>query len=74
MSDDTNTAHQPLYDPAVDGTYAPSLDVVLECAREELKRYAAYNIHDHHQMLAAAVSHHDRLRQLVAALDKEAGR
>ncbi|WP_405548921.1 hypothetical protein OG215_15345 [Streptomyces globisporus] len=74
MSVDTSALSQPLYDPAVDGTYVPPLDIVLACAREELARYATANIHDHHEVLVAAVSTHDRLRQLVAALDKEAGR
>ncbi|MEU3227158.1 hypothetical protein ABZ695_28885 [Streptomyces sp. NPDC006976] len=74
MNVDTSALHQPLYDPATDGAYVPPLDIVVACAREELAKYAAHNIHDHHQMLIAAVAHHNRLRQLIAALDKEAGR
>ncbi|MFI9012635.1 hypothetical protein ACIGZI_01215 [Streptomyces griseus] len=74
MTIDTSAMRQPLYDPATDSPYVPPLDIVVACAREELAKYAPANIHNHHEMLVAAVSHHDRLRQLVAALDKENSR
>ncbi|MEV7112387.1 hypothetical protein [Streptomyces anulatus] len=73
MSVDTTTAHKPLHDPERDSTYVPPLDIVLACAREELAQYASANIYEDREMLSAAVSHHLRLRELVAALDKENG-
>ncbi|NEB83935.1 hypothetical protein G3I43_07045 [Streptomyces anulatus] len=74
MNADTTAAHKPLYDPERDSTYVPSLDIVLACARDELAQYANANIYDAREILGAAVSHHLRLRQLVAALDAEAPR
>ncbi|MER8266481.1 MULTISPECIES: hypothetical protein [Streptomyces] len=74
MSVDTSVAHKPLHDPERDSSWVPPLDIVLSCAREELAQYANANIYDDREMLAAAVSHHLRLRELVAALDKENGR
>ncbi|WP_069743069.1 hypothetical protein [Streptomyces sp. EN23] len=74
MSADTSTAHQPLYAPERDSTYVPTLGILLDCARDELAQYANANIYNAREMLSAAVSHHLRLRQLVAALDAEASR
>ncbi|MFJ6438162.1 hypothetical protein [Streptomyces sp. NPDC091416] len=75
MSVDTSAAHQPLYDPAVDGdSYVPPLDAALRLARNALDDKATANIHDHTEMLRAAVTLEMRLRALVAALDEEASR
>ncbi|MFJ9234104.1 hypothetical protein ACIRJ3_03855 [Streptomyces anulatus] len=74
MNIDTTTAHKPLHDPERDSSWVPPLDIVLSCAREELAKYASANIYDAQEMLSAAVSHHLRLRELVAALDKENGK
>lgn len=75
MSVDTSTHHAPLYDPAVDrAPWVPPLDLALSIARDQLTESAAENIHDPAAMLRAAVQLEMRLRQLVAALDKEAGR
>ncbi|MFD6421057.1 hypothetical protein [Streptomyces sp. NPDC060198] len=68
-------AYHPLFDPATDGdTWVPSLDMALELARDTLAMQATANIHDHNAMVRAAVALEDRLRTLVASLDKEAGR
>ncbi|MEU3203532.1 hypothetical protein ABZ702_06545 [Streptomyces cyaneofuscatus] len=74
MSTDTTTAHAPLHDPERDSSWLPPLDIILACAREKIAKYANANIHDHGDMLQAAVSHHIRLREFVAALDAEASR
>ncbi|MFG2589073.1 hypothetical protein [Streptomyces sp. NPDC048438] len=67
------SAHTPLYDPKTDGrTYAPPLDSALARARKVLEEKAGANIHDHDEMLRAAVSLEMRLRQLVAAIDEDA--
>lgn len=69
------TSYTPLYDPKQDGTpYTPPLDAALRLARTTLAEQAAANIHDHDEMLRAAVSLEARLRALIAALDKEASR
>ncbi|MGW4250456.1 hypothetical protein [Streptomyces californicus] len=70
----TTAAHKPLHDPERASSWMPPLDISLACAREELAKYATANIYDDQEMLAAAVSHHLRLRELVAVLDKEAER
>ncbi|WP_406144148.1 hypothetical protein [Streptomyces anulatus] len=74
MSIDISALHSPLYDPADDLPWAPSLDVALDQARRVLAEKANANIHDRDEMIRAAVGLEMRLRQLVAALDKEAGR
>jgi hypothetical protein len=74
MSTDT-TSHTPLYDPTTDGrAYVPPLDQAIRLARQVLDEKATANIHDRDEMIAAAVGLEMRLRTLVAALDKEAGR
>ncbi|MET8401408.1 hypothetical protein [Streptomyces sp900116325] len=74
MSTDT-PAYTPLYDPATDGrAYVPPLDQAIDRARKVLDEKATANIHDTDEMLRAAVGLEMRLRSLVAALDKEAGR
>ncbi|MFH9121111.1 hypothetical protein [Streptomyces globisporus] len=75
MSVDTSAQHSPLYDSAADpAPWIPPLDLALSIARDQLAESAAANIHDPAAMLRAAVQLEMRLRQLVAALDKEAGR
>lgn len=74
MSVDTSALHSPLYDPADDLPWAPSLDVALDQARRVLAEKATANIHDRDEMIRAAVGLEMSLRQLVAALDEEAGR
>ena len=72
---DDTTGYTPLYDPERDAlSYVSPLGSALDRAREVLEEKATANIHDHDEMLRAAVSLEMRLRQLVAALDKEAGR
>ncbi|MFD3657010.1 hypothetical protein [Streptomyces sp. NPDC058620] len=74
MSADT-TAYAPLHDPADDSdAWASPLDMALDLARASLAEQAIANIHDDKAMLRAAVQLETRLRELVAALDKEAGR
>ncbi|TRV81747.1 hypothetical protein FKN01_00045 [Streptomyces sp. 130] len=69
------TSYTALYDAERDGSpYVPPLANALRLARATLAEKAAANIHDHDEMLRAAVSLEARLRALVAALDKEAGR
>jgi hypothetical protein len=75
MSVDTTALHQPLHDPAEDaGSWVPPLDLALDLARATLAEQAGANIHDDRAMLNAAVHLEIRLRDLLAALDKEAGR
>ncbi|MBH0242885.1 hypothetical protein I3W98_08810 [Streptomyces cavourensis] len=75
MSVDTSPLHSPLYDPDADGdTWAPAIDTALRLARRTLAEKATANIHDPDEMIRAAVGLEMRLRQLVTALDKEAGR
>ncbi|MEU3435475.1 hypothetical protein [Streptomyces sp. NPDC006863] len=74
MSGDT-TGYTPLHDPEKDALgYVVSLSAALDRAREVLAEKATANIHDHDDMIRAAVGLEMRLRQLVAALDEEAGR
>lgn len=75
MSVDTTATHQPLHDPGKDGGgWTPPLDLALSLARAALAEHGATNIHDDHAMIRAAIHLEIRLRDLVAALDKEAGR
>lgn len=75
MSTDASTSYTPLFDPEKDGrAYVEPVDAALRRAREVLEEKATANIHDKDEMLRAAVGLEMRLRALVAALDKEAGR
>ena len=74
MSTDPTTLYDPLYAPETDASYALPLDMAIDVAREQLAESSTANIHDHQAMLRAAVQLEMRLRQLVAALDKEASR
>lgn len=74
MSIDT-TSYTPLYDPEKDArAFLPPLGTALDLARKVLEEKATANIHDRDEMIAAAVGLEMRLRVLVAALDKKAGR
>lgn len=67
-------AHTPLHDPARDSRdWTPSLDLARDVARDALTNHEGANIHDHTAMLRAATSLEFVLRDLLAALDKEAG-
>ncbi|MFD8882365.1 hypothetical protein ACFV0H_07555 [Streptomyces erythrochromogenes] len=67
--------HEPLRTPEADASrWVPPLDIALDRARETLAEQQAANIHDDRAMLSAAVSLEIVLANLLAALDKEAGR
>ncbi|MFD6275818.1 hypothetical protein ACFWFI_09625 [Streptomyces sp. NPDC060209] len=69
------TSYTPLHDPETDArSYVPSVEVALRHARAVLDEKAIANLHDRDEMIRAAVGLEMQLRQLVAALDKEAGR
>ncbi|MEV4424003.1 hypothetical protein AB0K23_01240 [Streptomyces sp. NPDC049602] len=53
---------------------APPFDVALQEARASLTEHATADIHDHHEMITAAVALYIRLHGLVAALDAQDGR
>ncbi|WP_406462989.1 hypothetical protein OHB07_16240 [Streptomyces sp. NBC_00111] len=64
-----------LYDPEKDARPIPfSVDRELGLARKVLEEKAPANIHDRDEMIRAAAGLEMRLRALVAALDREAGR
>lgn len=68
-------SYTPLYDPKRDG--APiALPVVytLATARKVLDEKSRANIHSQDEMIRAATALDHVLRDLLAALDKEAGR
>ncbi|MEU2800262.1 hypothetical protein [Streptomyces sp. NPDC007117] len=66
------TSYTPLYDPEKDALgYVPPLSAALDQARLVLAEKATANIHDHDDMIRAAVGLEMRLRQLVAALEAE---
>lgn len=67
-------AYDPLYDPADDASrWAPPLDVAIDRARKVLGEKGEANIHDQDAMIRAATGLEIVLRDLLAALDKEAG-
>ncbi|MFD9782218.1 hypothetical protein ACFWZS_31425 [[Kitasatospora] papulosa] len=73
MSD--GPSYTALFDPEKDVfSNASSVDEALRWARQVLEEKATANIHDRDEMIRAAVGLEMRLRQLVAALDQEAGR
>jgi hypothetical protein len=70
-----STSYTPLFDPERDGrTWANPLDWAIDSARKVLDEKAAANIHDRDEMIRAAAALDYVLRDLLAALDKEAGR
>ncbi|MFE7509728.1 hypothetical protein ACFU8I_00580 [Streptomyces sp. NPDC057540] len=67
--------HDPLHTPELDRPeWVPPVDMARRLAREMLEKQANANIHDEHQMLAAAVGLELTLRDLLNALDAEEGR
>ncbi|MFD8640827.1 hypothetical protein ACFV14_11015 [Streptomyces zaomyceticus] len=65
----------PLHDPERDALgYTVPLDSAIRRAREVLDEHAGANIHDHNEMLRAAVALDLRLRSLIAALAAEESR
>lgn len=68
-------SYTPLHDPEKDVRPIPfSVDRELQLARKTLDEKATANIHSRDEMIMAAAGLEMRLRALVAALDKEAGR
>jgi hypothetical protein len=68
-----STFYDPLHDPEKDARiYVPELPRAIERARKVLDEKAAANIHDQDEMIRAAYGLHYVLRDLLAALDKEA--
>ncbi|MEU9199432.1 hypothetical protein [Streptomyces sp. NPDC048332] len=75
MSTNPTEPYTPLHDPKMDALpYTPSLSYAIRRAREVLDERATANIHNHNEMLHAAVSLETSLRRLVTALAQEAGR
>ncbi|MEU0660260.1 hypothetical protein [Streptomyces lavendulocolor] len=69
------TSYTPLYNPETDASaYVQTVPDAIEAARATLDEKAKANIHDRDEMIRAAVGLEMRLRGLLAALDKEAGR
>lgn len=67
-------AFDPLYDPERDAhDFVPPLDMARTLARQALAKHEGANIHDDNAMLRAASSLQYVLRDLLAALDAEAG-
>ncbi|MFJ8027430.1 hypothetical protein [Streptomyces sp. NPDC096311] len=70
---ESNTAYEPLHGPD-DVTPEPaSLDIEIAVTRRILEETAALNIHDHTDMLKAAVALNCRVRGLLAAVAAERG-
>lgn len=68
-------SYHPLHDPEDDVDVAPvDLAYAISEARKVVAEKAVANIHDHDQMIRAAVGLDHVLRNLLAALDAEAGR
>lgn len=66
--------YTPLFTPETDEPLTPlSVKSELKIAREVLAETAGHNIHNHNEMLRAAVKLDNRLRSLIAALDAERG-
>ncbi|MFD8797228.1 hypothetical protein [Streptomyces atroolivaceus] len=71
---DDAPSYTPLHDPEYGILHPFSLDRELRLAREVLEEKATANIHDSDEMIRAATGLQMRLRALLAAFDKEAGR
>ncbi|MEF2529152.1 MULTISPECIES: hypothetical protein [Streptomyces] len=70
----TTAGHEPLRYPKHDADrWVPPLDIALSRAREILADQQQANIYDDRAMLRAAVILEIGLRDLLAALDAEAG-
>lgn len=68
-----STAYDPLFDPAREAPVAYPLAVELAATRRILDETASLNIHEHGDMLKAAVALNARVRALLAALTAERG-
>ncbi|MDT9689410.1 hypothetical protein Q5762_13900 [Streptomyces sp. P9(2023)] len=69
------SSFRPLFDAEQDTTgWTPPLDIARSAGRQALERHEAANIHDHTEMLRAAVALEMALRQVLDALDAEEGR
>ncbi|MFJ9474699.1 hypothetical protein ACIRRI_06745 [Streptomyces mirabilis] len=68
-----STAYDPLHGPDDTTPEPASLDIEIAVTRRILDETAALNIHDHMDMLKAAVALDCRVRGLLAALDAERG-
>lgn len=67
-------SYTPLHDPEKDAEpYTPALSHAIERARHVLAEKAAANIHSKDEMIRAATGLDYVLRQLLAAIDAEAG-
>ncbi|MFE9853572.1 MULTISPECIES: hypothetical protein [Streptomyces] len=67
--------YEPLHAPELEGSIGgPRLDAALCLARASLAQHATANVYDDRAMLRAAIQLEARLRDLVAALDQQAGR
>lgn len=67
------TSYDPLHGPDEPASVPASVDSELKLTRRLLDKVAGANIHDHTEMLKAAVSLDHRMRSLVAALTAERG-
>ncbi|QIY96942.1 hypothetical protein HEP87_26760 [Streptomyces sp. S1D4-11] len=67
------TSYDPLHGPDEEPPFPASLDGELKLTRQLLNEVATANIHDHPDMLKAAVALNCRVRGLLAALDAERG-
>jgi hypothetical protein len=68
------TSYSPLFDPENDAhTYVPPLQQAVDRARQVLDEKTKANIHDHNELIRAAVGLHHVLFDLLAALDAERG-
>lgn len=66
-------AYEPLHGPDDLSPAPESLDIEIATTRRIIDETAALNIHDHMDMLKAAVALNCRVRGLLAALDAERG-
>ncbi|MGW0169187.1 hypothetical protein ACWDWT_29040 [Streptomyces sp. NPDC003343] len=66
-------AYEALHGPNDRALDLSSLDIEIACTRRVLDETAPLNIHDHSEMLSAAVKLDIRLRNLLAAIEAERG-
>ncbi|WP_220294594.1 hypothetical protein [Streptomyces sp. MBT84] len=66
-------AYEPLHGPGDKELEVSSLSVEIACTRQILAETAPLNIHDHSEMLSAAVKLDIRVRNLLAAIEAERG-
>ncbi|MFS8200500.1 hypothetical protein ACLVWQ_17660 (plasmid) [Streptomyces sp. CWNU-52B] len=68
-----STAHEPLREPGYTPPAPCSLDVEIAATRRIIAETAPLNIHNHMDMVKAAVALDCRVRALLAAYDAERG-